>query len=155
MSQPHRIELKRLKRQQRIICKFKQTQVCLVSLPCVFQGGRSSSFCLPRLFFLFSLLQHLCPGLGVNTHTHTHTHTSHSCGLKLPPPLSPPLLVVQVAFVPGDRARAAWAGPAPRWWTAGGAVVPKLSPSPSVCIHTSLITRSASHSFECHAHVSV
>lgn len=57
--------------------------------------------------------------------------------LTLPPfPTLSPSPIIQVVFVPGDKARAAPEGPVPQWWTAGGAVEPKLSPSPNVCTFT-------------------
>lgn len=70
--------------------------------------------------------------VGVNF-SHSSGFDSH-CLSSLPPLASS--LVVQVVFVQGDRARAAWAGPVPQWWTVGGAAEPKLSPSPSVRIYT-------------------
>lgn len=57
-------------------------------------------------------------------------HKNEFCILK--PLLSFLFHVVQVAFAPGGRVLAARARPRLRWWTAGGVVAPKWSPSPSV-----------------------
>lgn len=56
-----------LKQKQRIICKLKRTQVCLFPSRVFFRGGGLLHSFSPDFF---PPLQHLCPGLGVNTHTH-------------------------------------------------------------------------------------
>lgn len=72
-----------------------------------------------------------CPGLGGK-----HTRMSFVSWSRFSSFL---FHVVQVAFAPGGRVLAARAHPRLRWWTAGGVVAPKWSPSPSVrTAHTRL-----------------